>query len=431
MLSKQHQFATHITDTSKRKAYKMHMCGLCHALGDSYGLLARWLTSHEMILLNMLTRAQRETVAPAVIRRCPLNPMLTVSTNQDNASQFAAAVAVGLAKVSVADDVQDSGGRDLIAQLASQMLKRANRTALQTLENLGFDTETLLTLSERQTIVENDDTQEPVSPSAITSANLFAMTAHLAGNPENEEVLSVIGANYGAYLYLIDAYRDYPRDIVKGDFNPLRRFTQKKGSEFTLSIEGITWLLARFEEIRASIRQKLNELTLYHYHDMIAGMLLDPLNAIVASLSQQRRSLTFQQRGLSDVVKSILFVLPPALAGAGLTGAYQAGEPHLDELEDIPKRKKKRQQNQQDDYCFDGWLCYYPGGGCGDCGSGGSGSNCDASSVSGCGSCYDDHHGDGAAVRWQAHDQSLLIMCENWNQIETYETLCFSFGLVT
>ncbi|HLA42924.1 MAG TPA: DUF5685 family protein, partial [Aggregatilineales bacterium] len=147
MLSKQHQFATHITDTSKRKAYKMHMCGLCHALGDSYGLLARWLTSHEMILLNMLTSAQRETVTPAVIRRCPLNPMLTVSTNQDNASQFAAAVAVGLAKVSVADDVQDSGGRDLIAQLASQMLKRANRTALQTLENLGFDTETLLTLS--------------------------------------------------------------------------------------------------------------------------------------------------------------------------------------------------------------------------------------------------------------------------------------------
>jgi hypothetical protein len=37
------------------------MCGLCHSLGDNYGMLARLITNYEMTLLNILTSAQQET----------------------------------------------------------------------------------------------------------------------------------------------------------------------------------------------------------------------------------------------------------------------------------------------------------------------------------------------------------------------------------
>jgi hypothetical protein len=39
LTSLQHQFAPRFGDPDKRQAYTTHMCGLCHALGDRYGLL--------------------------------------------------------------------------------------------------------------------------------------------------------------------------------------------------------------------------------------------------------------------------------------------------------------------------------------------------------------------------------------------------------
>src|SRR5262245_40175862 len=135
MLTKQHRFATRITDLDKRRACRLHMCGLCHALGDNYGLPTRLLTSHEMILLNMLTSAQRAEEPAVVTRRCPLNPFMHVSTNQDSASMFAAAASVELASISVADDIQDSAGQDIAARIATRLLDRPHRAALRTLES--------------------------------------------------------------------------------------------------------------------------------------------------------------------------------------------------------------------------------------------------------------------------------------------------------
>ena len=43
MLTKQHRLAAKIIHPQKRRAYKAYMCGLCHALGDSYGLPHRGL----------------------------------------------------------------------------------------------------------------------------------------------------------------------------------------------------------------------------------------------------------------------------------------------------------------------------------------------------------------------------------------------------
>jgi len=74
MLKQTHKLVTGLSDPESGKTYKLHMCGLCHALGDTYGLPYRLLTSHEMILLNMLITAQQNEEPVVAIRRCPLNP---------------------------------------------------------------------------------------------------------------------------------------------------------------------------------------------------------------------------------------------------------------------------------------------------------------------------------------------------------------------
>jgi hypothetical protein len=421
MLTKQHHFASRIIDLDKRRAYKTHMCGLCHALGDGYGLPIRLLTSHEMILLNMLTTAQRRDEPAVVMRRCPLNPLVKVRTNRDTASTFAAAASVELASVSIADDIEDSGG--ITARLLGRALNQPQQTALDTLESLGFDVEALTQLGARQSAAEQDDSQDASQPSAMASATLFAMTARLADAPENAEVLSTIGANYGAYLYLMDAFRDYPSDMRHGDYNPLRRFGEQVDGAFTLSLDGLKWLLARFEKIQAAIREQIAKLHLYRYQQVIAQLLTEPVDKVVYALWKQIRSqqgLAFAQLGMADALKAAAFVMPAVSSGPpnlrliqtgtraqnDWAGQFVATSPLIravnvepEPVEDLTlKGRRKRRNSSGDDSgccdsedCCDGvYLCAWMpdiGSGCSGCGSG-----CDSSGSDGCSNC---NMGDG------------------------------------
>lgn len=348
MLTKQHRFASQILHPKERQVYKTHMCGLCHALGDGYGLLSRLLTSHEMILLNMLTNAQRETDLKMVMRRCPLNPTRHVQTNQDEASAFAAAAAIELARVSVLDDVQDSKGFNITAQILRLLIGNAHQTAVRTLEKLNFDASTFQHLTENQTQAENTSEVDPTAPTAMTSASLFAMTARLANSPENETPLAAIGASYGAYLYLMDAYRDYPEDMAKGTFNPLRPYTHFNESRFELTHDGLRWLLARFETIRAEIQTHWQQVKTVRYRDSLEYLLIKPLNTIIADLNlrlQNVQPIQFQKRTMGDVLKAALFIFPAATAGMGLLAANN----DMDFEPVIDGKKRKRRKTMSED----------------------------------------------------------------------------------
>lgn len=334
MLTKQHRFARRITDHDERVTYRTHMCGLCHALGDGYGLAARLLTSHEMILLNLLTSAQTPEAPPTVTRRCPLNPLRKVNTNPGAASTFAAAASVTLASISVADDIEDSAGRDLVARTVHRVLDQPQRMALRTLEGLGFRVEALTELGARQAEAERAEPSAPSAapdasqPSAVASAALFAMTAQLAGMPQNAEPLTIIGASYGAYLYLMDALRDFPADMCGGAYNPLRRFWGQDGNLCTLSIDGLTWLLSRFEKMQATIRGQISRLHLIRYQRTIRLLLTEPIDKIVFALWQQvqgQRGLAFAQLHAADLFKAALFVTPPIAAAPAQFTLIQTG----------------------------------------------------------------------------------------------------------
>jgi len=272
------------------------MCGLCHALGDKYGQLSRLLTTHELILLNLLTTAQTPEAPTIVQRRCPLNPLRTVNTNQNLASEFAAAASVELAQQSFADDLLDSPGINPTARTADWILRKFQRRSQQLLVDIGFEIEALTNLNARQTQIEESNQGDPTGPTAAASAKLFPMTAQLAGTPKNAEPLAAIGASYGSYIYLTDAYRDYADDMVQGDFNLLRCFSVSVRNEFTLSQDGLNWLLECFTEIQSTIRQHVDLLALYRHQETITRLLCKPVDNIVQELSQRaEQQVTYQQ----------------------------------------------------------------------------------------------------------------------------------------
>lgn len=351
MLTKSHQAARRYVRPQDRPAYRQHMCGLCHALGDGYGLASRLLTNHEMILLNLLTSAQQASDPPVIKRRCPLNPSLTVATNAGRASQFAAAASVSLAAISVADDVQDSHGRSLSARFIQRWMQGAQQKAHTLLKHLALENEALVRLGARQVEVESDPQQDPAAPSAEASAALFAMTAQLANSPQNAGPLRIVGAQYGAYLYLADAYRDYAHDLTRGDYNPLRSYVTQQGDLLILSRAGLVWLRERLRLILAEIRGQLPLLVLRRYQETIAHLLTDPIAGLIGQIEsalERSRSLAVRRWRLAEVLKAALFVLPEPVADTGLAGVYRSQGLAPEDEEDLslePRGKRKRKRH--------------------------------------------------------------------------------------
>jgi len=427
MLTKQHRFVTRLADADTQRIYKTHMCGLCHGLGDQYGLPMRLLTSHDLILLNLLIDAQRLDEPTVRMRRCPLNPLHKVRANQGAASEFAAATAIALTRVSVMDDIQDSAGRDGIAHILQLALARPYQSALHTLKSLGFAGEVVTQLMPRQTAAEQQAVQDASQPSAQASAELFAMTARLAENPRNEAALASIGAGYGAYLYLMDAFRDYPRDIKRGHYNPLRRFSGQSHRVITLSVDGLIWIRERFAQIHILLAEEVHRLELYRYQSIIHQLLCQPLDQVIRALDKQiesRRGLAFSQWGWSDAVKAAAFIVPtPVSVSSGFTliqDDWLSPSDHLDwagrfivsaiDDPDVPLDSAPRQRTGQPAIC--GCTNYdydsaYTCGSCGEAfaqclpaiGSGGCDSpgDCNCDGGSGCDSPSDCNCGDSAS----------------------------------
>jgi len=298
--------------------------------------------------------------------------------------------------VSAADHVQDSGGRDLGARVTGLLLDAPGKAALRTLQTLGFDTTSLTSLSQRQRDAELDAAQDPALPSASSSAHLFAMTATLAANPQNETALAVIGVHYGTFIYLLDAYQDYAQDIAQGDFNPLRRFSAEVDGKLTLTSEGLRWLERRFEHILAGIQAELPQLHLYRYQETIATLLCEPVERILEELARQKER-HYQRWSLLDALRAALFILPAPAAETGMAGIHfsdvDMDDSGMDDLPDKPKRgKAKRKRPTKSKVAADrknesraescaGDACYS----CSFCGDG----NTSRGDSSSCASCLD------------------------------------------
>lgn len=392
----QHQHTRTLLDPHERQVYRLHMCGLCHALGDDYGLLSRLLTTHELILLNLLISAQQTETPRSETRRCPLNPLRHVQANQGQASHFAAAVSVELANASFRDDVEDAQGFDLMAHAASFMLHGPHRAALHSLRESGFDVTGLVSLNAQQATAERDGAGQPERPSARLAASLFAMTARLAGCPENVAPLTVIGEQFGAFIYLMDAYRDFAADMACGRFNPLARFAAPIPEGISLSVAGLRWLHSRFEEIERNIRCSFASLRLVRYDTLIQRLLCRPVADAIAELDRHTRPgalLRFRQWTLADVLRAAMFMVPPALASYALT-TVSVGPPDLS-TEEQPRRRRGSTWDCCDSCSYQRYDCGHVGG-CGhlDCSGCHAPAGCDCTPGDQGSPCESCHIGD-------------------------------------
>lgn len=215
-----------------QSSWMAHLCGLCLALRDDHGQLARTATNYDGLIISVLVEAQsartdaswRRTAGP-----CPLRGMRTAEVAKGEGARLAAAVSLALASVKVRDHVEDRDGvfaRRPVAAGARAVSRRWDRQSAGSGTLVGFDTAVLLTAAARQGGLERaalpgGSVLLVTEPTETATAAAFAHTAVLAGRPANATPLAEAGRLFGRLAHLLDAAEDQRADAASGAWNPL------------------------------------------------------------------------------------------------------------------------------------------------------------------------------------------------------------------
>ena len=216
----------HTLGATLRSEWIGHLCGLCLALRDGHGQLARAATNYDGLLISVLVQAQIAGSSTRAAGPCPLRGMRTATVATGEGARLAAVVSLVLASATLADHAADGDGvlaRRSVARVATRLAGRWARHAHAGAADLGLDTAVLLDAVARQPEAERVPSSllAVTEPTETATGTAFAHTAVLAGRPANIAPLTEAGRLFGRLAHLLDAVEDLAADERSGAWNPL------------------------------------------------------------------------------------------------------------------------------------------------------------------------------------------------------------------
>ena len=194
--------------------YQAAYCGLCHALKERCGVLARMTVSYDLTFLVLLLTEKEEH---ACKKRCIRHPF---GKKRCLCACHATAVSADRGMIlswwKLRDSVRDDRGmKRLLSRLACLFLRRAYGRAAK--REPAFDA---LTASMLQKLHE---LEEERCDSLDRTADCFAriLSGCAAGSGERQRILEQLLYHVGRSIYLLDAADDLEDDRQSGSYNPL------------------------------------------------------------------------------------------------------------------------------------------------------------------------------------------------------------------
>lgn len=195
------------------RQFQAAYCGLCEALKERCGPLARFVVSYDLSFLAMLLSHGAETQW----RRCPAHPLQKrPCAVGDPALDKAADYSVILSWWKLRDSASDESlAAGLPARSAMELLRPAYRRAAE--RQRDFDANT------RACLQELSDLEKEGCPSLDRAADCFARILAFAaeGDEAQKRIQREILYHVGRSVYILDAADDYERDRRSGSYNPL------------------------------------------------------------------------------------------------------------------------------------------------------------------------------------------------------------------
>lgn len=220
--------------------FRAYYCGLCRSVGKR-SHAARLALSYDMTFLALLLSALSDEPPQTKLMRCVAHPFhRRASVVCDRAVEYAADMSVLLDYLKLADDARDD--KSIKAYIGMLFLWRgAKRTAAKYPRESEKIKEQLARLSSLEDVR---------CKSIDETADCFAKILETLFVPEfikdenTRRTLSWLGYNIGRWIYIIDAYADYEKDLKTKSYNPFICADVNISEEKELLENSLTYTLA-------------------------------------------------------------------------------------------------------------------------------------------------------------------------------------------
>ncbi len=242
-----------LLEEAEKDRFQRAYCGLCHALGERYGLAARFILNYDFTYLAILLSegAEGETCSA----RCPVSPVKKRDyAKPDAAAALAADESVILAYWQLRDGVADHDWlHGLKYRSVSAILEPAYRKAAALRPD--FDR------AVREQLAQLKVLEDEQCPSMDRAADAFAVllerSADGVEDPVRRRILGQMLYHLGRWVYLMDAADDLKKDAESGNYNPVAlrfgltdgQWTPESRSEFAQSLDHSIRMIATAYEL--------------------------------------------------------------------------------------------------------------------------------------------------------------------------------------
>lgn len=225
--------------------YRSYYCGLCHSLGDRYGLTGRMTLDYDMAFLILLLTGLYDTVTEEGEGRCIVHPLQKHRRRSNEFTAYAADMNLLLFYYKCLDDWEDEKKytRRIYAAFLSRKVKGIA-------EKYPEKAEAVKTLLKRLSEEEKRQDADLDGTSGIFGEILAEIFVYRK-NDVWENQLRQLGFFLGKFIYLADAYDDVEKDMEKGLFNPFAAmygqpdFDEKCGSAMKMMISECSEIFER------------------------------------------------------------------------------------------------------------------------------------------------------------------------------------------
>ncbi|MGN6609094.1 MAG: DUF5685 family protein [Jatrophihabitans sp.] len=236
-----------------RTRWMGHLCGLCLALRDHHGHMARFVTNYDAVVLSALIEAQQPAVRQRVVGPCALRGLRGATVTDGGAARFAATVSLLLAAGKLDDHLADGDVRGPLRRRTTALVgQRFAAAGGESADALGLDAGALLTAVAEQPHRERAARTllDASAPTEAATALVFAHTAALAGRPANAPALAEIGGLFGRLAYALDAVDDLAADRRRGAWNPIDRFGLSPGEVRAVCDDAVLGIRLALRDVR-------------------------------------------------------------------------------------------------------------------------------------------------------------------------------------
>lgn len=194
--------------------YRSFYCGLCHVLGERYGLFSRLTITFDMTFLALFLTSFYDEEIKYSYKKCLLHPFRKHKVSYSDAVDYAAAMNVALAFYKCLDDWHDD--KSIIKGAEATLIKRhyvkVKKAYPRQCESIEICIKELSEIEKKGTL--NPD----------IASNCFAkLLGHLFiyRDDKYSSQMYSFGYGLGKFIYIMDACCDLKTDLRKEKYNPM------------------------------------------------------------------------------------------------------------------------------------------------------------------------------------------------------------------